>query len=208
MFELAGIRKKDIAFRLGVSNTLVTLWSQGKRSITWSHFETLLDYALDPATVWKLAERLKTEEAIPVGQYRPERTPGLLISKLITVMGYHQNRIYEDIEAITQQLAEVTKPAPVLWDLARLRELSHRLSEDLLDMPLLKLHIDPRLEKALTTLKYALGDTYFQEGPAVDVEFLPTIMLESSYQHPEDKPQEESNATADPNGRSTGQSHD
>ena len=51
LLEAAGIPKKDIASRLGVSKTLVTLWSQAKRSLSWAHYEALLDLVFDPETI-------------------------------------------------------------------------------------------------------------------------------------------------------------
>jgi hypothetical protein len=159
LFEAAGISKRQIARQLGVSQPLVVLWSQGKRTISWSHFEALIDYA--------------------------------------------------------HQLAESTKGNPFMWDMPKLHQLSHQLADDLANVPLLMMQSDPRFEKAVHTLKEALGEEYCQEGPPIDVEVIlqtepprterktyrPLIFSEHSAQQ-----QEDTDATEDVNGLRPGKS--
>src|SRR2546427_13046931 len=90
LLETAGISKKDIASRLGVSKTLVTLWSQAKRSIGWPHYESLMDLASDPDTIWRIAQRLKAEKTIPGPNPFQELTASFLVYKIIGLSEYYR----------------------------------------------------------------------------------------------------------------------
>jgi transcriptional regulator with XRE-family HTH domain len=166
LLEAAGISKKDIASRLRVSKTLVTLWSQAKRSISWAHYEALLDLVFDPETIWKIARRLKTEGPVLGVHPFQELTPNYLIYKLISLSAQHRGRtveLYEDIKSITQQMAACTSGEPATWNIPALQKLSHRLTDHLKDAPLLTMQLEPRLGKALQTLNDALEGAYYQE---------------------------------------------
>jgi hypothetical protein len=166
LLEAARIPKKDIASRLGVSKTLVTLWSQAKRSISWPHYEALMNLVSDPETIWKIAQRFKTEGPIPGVHPFQTLTPNFLVYKMIGLSAYYAHRtveLYEDIKSITHQLAACTSGEPATWDLPALQRLSHRLADHLKDAPLLTMQFETRLEKALQTLNDALEDAYYQE---------------------------------------------
>jgi predicted transcriptional regulator len=166
LIEAAGISKTEIATRLGVSKTLVTLWSQAKRTIGWSHYESLMDLASDPNTIWKIAQRLKKEKTISGPNPFQELTPSFLVYKIIGLSVYYRRRtaqLYADIKSITHQLAECTSGEPATWDIPALQRLSNHLADDLKDAPLLTMQFEPRLEKALRILKEALGDANYQE---------------------------------------------
>jgi hypothetical protein len=166
LLEAAGISKKEIASRLSVSKPLVTLWSQAKRTISWPHYEALMDLVSAPETIWKIAQRFKTEGSIPGVHPFQELTPNSLVYKMIGLSAYYRRRaveLYEDIKSITHQLEACTSGEPVTWDMPALQKLSHRLAEHLKDAPLLTMQFEPRLEKAVQTLKDALGDAYYQE---------------------------------------------
>src|SRR5437870_3525280 len=90
LLEAAGISKKDTAGRLGVSKTLVTLWGQAKRSISWAHYEALLDLVFDPETIWKIAQRLKTEGPILGVHPFQELTPNYVFLRLIDLSAQYK----------------------------------------------------------------------------------------------------------------------
>src|SRR5262245_45775595 len=166
ILEAAGIFKKDIASSLGVSKTLVTLWTQGKRSISWAHYEALLDLVCDPGTILKIARRFKTEG--PVLRLHPfqELTPNALFFRLINLSAHHTRRtieLYENIKSTTHQMAACTSGEPATWNIPVLQNLSHRLADLLKDAPLLVMQLDPRIEKAVQTLTDSLRDAYYQE---------------------------------------------
>jgi|SoiMethySBSTD1v2_1073268.scaffolds.fasta_scaffold286855_3 transcriptional regulator with XRE-family HTH domain len=163
--EAAGFQKKDIAARLGVSKTLVTLWTKNQRTLSLPHFDALVDLILHPATICAIAERLKAEGSIPGGHDQPALTPIDLFDKLCWLVFYRDLHIYQDIATLTQQLAAATRTDPLSWDVLRLRELNQQLSEHLSSIPQQKLHLDPRLEKAIWTLKAALGIGDDPESP-------------------------------------------
>src|SRR5438094_1478946 len=118
LLEAAEIHKKDIAFRLGVSKTLVTFWSQGKRAMTAPDYEALLALAFDPATVQKIAQKLKAHGVIPVKGRAFEITPQYLVYKLTWLAGYRQALASVEISQITEELATGTRKSDVLWDIA------------------------------------------------------------------------------------------
>jgi hypothetical protein len=164
LFEAAGIQKKFIARRLGVSRTLVTMWDKGHRALTWPHFEALLDYAFDPDTIWKLATRLKkTSKALRQNkddQSAPPLQAQWLVYALVTLDTYRNSRIAEEIRTTTQELAACTQPSPLAWDWGRIDVLYQRLTDDMRHAPFLRMHSDDRLKKAIDTLKEALGEEY------------------------------------------------
>src|SRR5262245_48221216 len=162
LLEAAGISKKDVASRLGVSKTLVTLWSQAKRSIGWAHYEALLDLIFDPETMWKIAQRLKAEGPIlGMHPFQP-LTPNYLLFHLITLSSQYKRRtieLYEDIKSITHQLAACTSGEPATWDIPSLQRLSHSLADHLKDAPLLT-QFEAHVEKGLPTINDAIRDAH------------------------------------------------
>jgi hypothetical protein len=189
LYEAAGIQKKDIAARLGVSKTLVTMWSKNQRTLSWPHFDALVEYVLEPATMGKIGARLKAEGSIAVGHGQPALTPIDVFDKVGWLFFYRELHIYQDIATLTQQLAAATRVDPLSWDFAGLRELNQRLSAHLSTIPQLdpRVELDPRLEKALQLLQEALGIAEDPERPAE---------------------QENDHATTDITRRAPDQSHD
>jgi transcriptional regulator with XRE-family HTH domain len=171
--DAAGIERQEVARRLGVSKTLVSLWTQQKRPITWDHYRALLDIACGPETIWKIAHRFRNEGPIVIPRSRryPDIiyhrvTPNFLVYNLITLEHYHTTRVRELREAIatlTHSLAQATHVAPDIWDIPTMHRMAQQLTTHLTDIEHSTM-IAPKVEKALHALRDALGPDYYEEG--------------------------------------------